>query len=150
MVGPPLQRQHLLTIAGIATLSLGLVACQGRVNVHGNAPEPEQIAEIVPGTHTRLDVEQILGSPSSVSMFDNEVWYYIGTRTETLAFFAPEVMDRKVLVVRFDAGGVVRDWEEFDKERGREVEIVDRKTPTLGNEITIWDQIVGNIGRFEE
>ncbi len=124
--------------------------CSPRVGIHGNTPDPDSIARIVPGTHTRLDVAQVLGSPSSVSLYGDEIWYYIGDRTETLAFFEPEVTERQVVMVRFDTAGVVDTVEIFGKERAREIEIVDRTTPTLGNEITIIDQIVGNIGRFEE
>lgn len=136
-------------VCGVALCAL-ITACSPRVTVHGNSPDPERIAEILPGTHSRQDVELILGSPSSISMFDNETWYYIGDRHETVAFLEPEVVERKVVAVRFDNGGYVAGVAEFGKERSKSVELVERTTPTRGNEMTVFEQLIGNIGRFEE
>lgn len=138
-----------LQVCGVALCAV-ITACSPRVTVHGNAPDPERIAEILPGTHSRQDVELILGSPSSISMFDNETWYYIGDRHETLAFLEPEVVERKVVAVRFDESGYVAGVSEFGKERAKSVEIVERTTPTRGNEMTVFEQLIGNIGRFEK
>ena len=91
----------------------------------------------------------MFGSPSSVSTFGNENWYYISERTETTAFYAPEVVDRKVVVISFDDKGVVRDFASLGLEDGRIIELVERKTPTAGNEITFLQQLFGNLGRFE-
>lgn len=144
------QRLRLISQAAVVVVSAIVVGCSPRVGVHGNSPDTSMILEIVPGTHTRLDVQQILGSPSSVSLYGEEIWFYIGDRIETLAFLEPDVTERQVVQVRFGPDGVVESVDSFGKERSREIEIVERTTPTRGNEITIVDQILGNIGRFEE
>ncbi len=131
------------------TAALVAAACSPQISVHGNTPEPARLAEIVPGTHTRQDVELILGSPSTVSLFGEETWHYIGDQQTTLAFLKPEVIDRSVVSVRFDPTGTVESVDVFGKERGREVQVVERETPTRGNEMTIIEQFIGNIGRFE-
>ena len=136
-----------LVLCGAA--SLMVAACSPQISIHGNSPEPERLAEIVPGTHTRQDVELILGSPSSVSLFGEETWHYIGDQQTTLAFLKPEVVDRTVVSIRFDPAGTVAAVETFGMERGREVQVVKRETPTRGNEMTIIEQFIGNIGRFE-
>ena len=144
----PGSRIRQFALAGTVLLAVG--ACAPRVIVHGNVPESDRIAEIVPGTHGRRDVELMLGSPSSVSLFGGETWHYIGGRQETLAFLEPEVVKRSVVKIRFDEAGTVESVDVFGKERGREIEVVERETPTRGNEITILEQFIGNIGRFED
>ena len=53
-----------------------------------------------------------------------------------------------MLVIRFNKQGIVQKVEHLDKQDGRELQIVDRKTPTRGKELTILEQLLGNIGRF--
>ena len=126
-----------------------LTACTPRVDVRGNLPDPDLLAELEIGALNKQQVREMFGSPSSVSTFGNENWYYISERTETTAFYAPEVVDRKVVVISFDDKGVVRDFASLGLEDGRIIELVERKTPTAGNEITFLQQLFGNLGRFE-
>jgi len=131
-----------------AALVLAVSACNGRIDARGNEPDPDRLAEIQVGQHTRQQVVEFLGSPSSTSVFDGEAWYYISKRTETVAFWAPDIQQRQVVVIRFDTAGVVQDVEALDQEDTRTVQLVDRETPTSGNELTVIDQLLGNIGRF--
>ena len=126
-----------------------LTACAPRIEVRGNLPDPDLLAELEIGSLNKRQVEEMFGSPSSVSTFGDENWYYISERTETTAFYAPEVIDRKVVVISFDDKGVVRDFASLGLEDGRIIELVERKTPTAGNEITFLQQLFGNLGRFE-
>lgn len=138
--------------AALMALAIGVAvgACvPPRVRSHGNTVDDERLASIKVGAHSRAEVAEILGSPSSVAAFQDNEWYYIGDRTEAVAFLRPEVTARQVIVIRFDSSGLVREIEKFGMERGRPVEVVKRETPTAGNEITVWQQFVGNIGRFE-
>jgi outer membrane protein assembly factor BamE (lipoprotein component of BamABCDE complex) len=133
----------------VVCLGIGAAACSPRIDNHGNKLDAERLAEVIPGTHTRDDVARLFGSPSSVSLFDGEIWYYVGDRTETFAFFEPDVTERQVVVVRFTGQGVVDDMEVFGLDRSRSVDVVERETPTAGNELTVLQQLLGNVGRFE-
>ena len=126
-----------------------LTACTPRIETRGNLPDPDLLAELEIGALNKRQVEEMFGSPSSVSTFGNENWYYISERTETTAFLEPEVVDRKVVVISFDDKGVVRDVASLGLEDGRIIELVERKTPTAGHEITFLQQLFGNLGRFE-
>ena len=123
--------------------------CSPRVDVRGNLPDPDLLADIEIGHINKRGVADLIGSPSSVSPFASDTWYYVNERTETTAFFEPEIKERNVLVIRFDQAGVVRDVKTFGLEDARKIEIVGRVTPTAGKEFTILRQLVGNIGRFE-
>lgn len=136
----------------LATLISGFAvsACTPRAGTHGDPLVRDRVNSIVPGVHGRGDVAAILGSPSTNSPFDGEKWYYISSRTETFAFFPREEFDRQVVVIAFDEGGRVRSVETFGQERGQDVAIVKRETPTAGNELSLAQEFFGNIGRFNK
>ena len=132
--------------------SIGLIAllgaCAPKIDVRGNLPDPERLSEIEPGEQSRAEVEEILGTPSTVAVFDQETWLYVSQKTETIAFFEPEVKERSVVILKFDKEGIVSKIETLTAENGKKILPVDRKTPTAGNEFGLIEQIFGNLGRF--
>jgi outer membrane protein assembly factor BamE (lipoprotein component of BamABCDE complex) len=135
-----------IAIAGLALIAL--TACATRVATRGNLPDPEKLSEIHPGQVSRDEVEEILGTPSSIALFDKETWYYISERTETTAIFKPDVLERQVVIIRFNSDGTVSDVETRGLESAREIDPVKRTTPTAGQEMTVIQQLFGNVGRF--
>src|SRR5690625_3783593 len=133
-----------------AALTAALAACSPRVDNRGHRIDPEILAEVRPGMSTRDDVLYLLGTPSTISSFQGPVWYYIGQRTEKLAFFHPEVKERQVVEIAFDGTDRVSDMRVIGLEEGQEVELVERETPTEGQDITILQQFLGNLGRFNK
>ena len=142
--GRPVFRASLL--AGI--LALGLGACAKDIRVRGNIPDAEVVSKINPGVHSRIDIASLLGSPSTVSTFLDSKWYYIGQKSTQFAFFAPEVLERTVLVVSFDEGGIVATTQTYALEDGQPIDPVERVTPTEGREMSILQQLLGNLGKF--
>ncbi|MEE8334536.1 MAG: outer membrane protein assembly factor BamE [Alphaproteobacteria bacterium] len=132
----------------MALLAMAAAACEAQTDIRGNFPDPDALAEIKPGVHTRTDVTRLLGAPSTVATFSKETWYYIGGRVKTVAFFKPEILERQVLTVNFDAAGRVTTVEKVDATKTKKIVLVDRETPTKGKELTILQQLIGNIGRF--
>lgn len=132
--------------AGIA--SLALAACDTPVQVRGHMPDEEAMAKLEAGQHSRNDVADILGSPSAISTFGDKTWYYVGSKTKQFAFFEPDILERRVLVVSFDDGGAVKETRRYSLEDGRAIDPVDRITPTEGKDLTLLQQLLGNIGRF--
>ena len=113
----------------------------------GNLLEDFQMKEVVAGTDTKQDVVQKLGSPTTIAPFDDNTWYYLGQKTEKRGVFDPVVTQEKIVVVKFGADGLVDSLAE--RREGREdVVIVDRKTPTSGNDFTVLEQMLGNLGKF--
>ena len=142
--------RRLTVSAAAISFSLSLSSCVAQVATHGNPLEPEQVGQIVPGISSQQDVEMLLGSPSSVSVLDGQQWYYIGKRSRSIAFLEPDVLERQVLSVRFNPDGIVQSVDALDADSGREVHLVKRETRTRGNDLTIVQQFLGNVGRFEE
>ncbi len=133
-------------LAGVLAFALG--ACEQSVQVRGNIPDGEVISKNNPGVHSRIDVASLLGSPSTVSTFKDSKWYYIGQKTTQFAFFEPEVLERKVLVISFDDAGYVAATRTYGLEDGKIIDPVERITPTEGRELSIIQQLLGNLGRF--
>ncbi len=132
----------------VLVLLSALTACTPVVVVHGQQPDPDVLAEIEPGSSSRRDVETALGTPSTQGVFRENVWYYMSERTERTAFFEPELLERKIVAVVFDDEGVVEDIVTYTENDKKEVELVSRVTPTAGNELSILQQLFGNVGRF--
>jgi outer membrane protein assembly factor BamE (lipoprotein component of BamABCDE complex) len=138
--------------SGVAAISLAaalLAACSPRVATRGNMVEDFRLDQIQAGVSTQSDVASILGTPTTVSTFDPSIWYYIGQRTETVAFLKPEVTDRRIVRMQFDPGtATLADMKLFSLADARQIELVQDQTPTLGRRIGILEQFLGNIGRF--
>lgn len=130
------------------SVSALLSGCTPKIDVRGNLPDPERLAEITPGEFSAQEIREILGTPSSIAVFDQETWFYVSERTETLAFFEPEVKERKVIMLKFDKQGTVTRIDILTAENGKKIQPVDRTTPTAGNEFSLIDQLFGNLGRF--
>jgi len=134
----------------ILILLSALSACAPVINTRGQQPDPDVLAKIEPGSTSQRDVKRALGTPSTQGVFRENVWYYMSERTERTAFFAPELLERKIIAVVFDKVGVVEDIVTYTENDKQEIALVARITPTAGNELSIIQQLFGNIGRFAE
>ncbi len=132
-------------------LMLSLAACSPVVRTHGNMVDPEHLSQVHTGVSRQADVAALLGTPSAEGTFDPNEWYYIGQRTEQTAFFAPEVTNRTVVRITFDpTTGTVAKVDQLDAAAGENVTPVARTTPTTGHDLTMIEQIMGNVGRFNK
>lgn len=144
-----MRKTRTLMLLAAAALTLALAAgCESRQNLRGSLPPPEQVALVTPGVHGREDVRTLLGAPSVISTFDENIWYYIGKRTSQWAFFDRNIIEQQVVIVRFAPEGPVQQISRLDKSAGRDVEIVERETPSAGRKLGLLEQLFGNIGRF--
>src|SRR5246127_4200295 len=130
---------------------MALVAgCATSVEQRGNLPAQDKIAEVHPGSTTKDEVIKILGSPSSVSIFNEKSWYYISRRTGQIAFFDPNVIDQQVYIVNFDDQGIVKAVDHKSLDDGKEITPVARATPAPGRELSFLEQLIGNLGKFNK
>ncbi|GGF70870.1 MULTISPECIES: outer membrane protein assembly factor BamE [Terasakiella] len=141
------------TVFGLGALlgaALMLNACGAQYATRGNLPTEQRLSEVIPGEVHARDVAEILGTPSTFSTFGGESWYYISERVEYFAFLEPKILDRKVIRVQFSKDGTVEKVDERDNQHTRDIQFVERTTPTAGNELSFFEQIFGNLGRFNK
>lgn len=136
------------TRALVIVAAIGLSGCAPTYVNHGFAPQIAELDALAAGVDTRGSVLRKLGRPSSTGTFDGDVWYYVASRTEKFAFYEPKVVDRTIAVVRFDEGGLVTQVNRYGLEDGKIVDLVTATTPTYGRELTVMQQLFGNIGRI--
>jgi outer membrane protein assembly factor BamE (lipoprotein component of BamABCDE complex) len=139
-------RQGLRPAALLAVILSG--GCTVSEDQRGNLPDPDKLAQIQPGSTTKEQVVRILGSPSSASTFDDNVWYYISRRVKQVAFFSPTVLDQQVYIVDFDDKGVVKDLGHKTLADSQSVTPAPGATPAPGRELSFMEQLLGNVGRF--
>lgn len=131
----------------ILACALIVSACTPTKTNRGNMVEDFRMQEVTVGVSTRNNVLKSLGSPTTTAPFDDNVWYYIGQEMEKRGIFDPKVVNEKVVVVAFNEEGVVETMEEIDSDR-MDIPKIRRKTKTGGNDITVMEQLLGNVGRF--
>ena len=139
---------NLLRI-NVMVIFIMLQSCSNKTITTGNLPDPDLVANIEVGQVSKNEVLELLGSPSTKATFNDNDWYYVSEKTSTRAFFNPEVINRKVLIIQFDKREIVKKITQLSLKDGEKIKMVDRITPTAGKEITILKQIFGNVGRFE-
>lgn len=131
------------------TITATITACAPVTANRGNLLEDYQMQEVKPGLDTRDDVIRKIGSPTTTSPFDNNIWYYMGQQTEKRGILDTKVINERIVMVTFGADGLVDSVKE--RKEGREdVPVVKRETKTSGNEMTILQQMLGNLGKFNK
>lgn len=133
-------------------LVLALAGCTPTVATRGNLISQTKFQLVQPLTSTRADVVQSWGPPTATSPFDQNVWYYIGETTSQKGIFAPEVEKRRMIRVKFDPADndTVAEVADIDPRLAKEIDLVDRTTPTAGKEFTVLQQFVGNLGKYNQ
>ena len=139
---------RMLTVAGITLGALVITACNPTLRTHGYRYTDGEVPEILVGQDSEATVLATLGSPSVRGTFEENTWYYISDTREYLSYLRPSTLARRVIAIQFDENGTVANVEEFDASDSRRVSYVSRTTPTRGRELTIIEQVLGNVGRL--
>jgi len=125
-----------------------LAACDNIADLRGFAPTPGTVDKLEVGTQSREDVQRLVGSPSSVATFNPNVWYYISEKQEYWGPSRPWISEQSVIQITFNESGRVQNIKYFDLKDAQNITMVARITPTSGKELTVLEQILGNVGKF--
>lgn len=134
--------------AALAAVALMATACAPVVGLHGFQVVDVKPADIAVDTDTKNTVMTKLGTPSAVSTFEDNVWYYISQTTERYTYNQPQVSQRSVTEITFnDADDKVTSVRTLGLEDGQQIAMDRRETPTRGRQLTVLEQLLGNVGR---
>ncbi|MBF9058817.1 outer membrane protein assembly factor BamE [Rhodobacterales bacterium HKCCSP123] len=128
-------------------LAASLAACAATFDNHGYVPPPENLAEVNIGD-SREAVAEAVGTPGIAGVMRDEAWFYTAYRVRNYAYRAPEVIERQIIAVSFDAGGRVSNIEEFGLQDGNIVQLSRRVTTSSVREVSFLAQILSNFGRI--
>ena len=136
-------KKHLVPLLALSFIA----SCTETINTHGQVILPSRLAQIQPGTTTKDQVMQLLGSPSSTGTMNDNRWYYITSTVGTKAFNPHKLKDRRVIVMDFDpSSSIVTAMQEKTEEDGKTVDPDRKVTATNGQSMGILDQMLGNLG----
>jgi outer membrane protein assembly factor BamE (lipoprotein component of BamABCDE complex) len=137
-----------LAFAAAAAALLTAGACAPITTYSGFQAIEDNPKDVKVGTDTKSTVRARLGSPSASSTFDPNVWYYMAQVKQRVAFRRPQVTAREVTAVTFNKESeVVESVNTYTLKDGKVIAYNDRETPTRGREMTILEQLLGNVGR---
>ena len=148
-----IQRSKSLLLRKIAFAAVGVsllstAACQPITSYAGFQAIEENPKDIKVGTDTKSTVRARLGSPSATSTFDPNVWYYIAQTNQRVSFRKPQAVARNITAVTFNKETeAVEHVDNVTLKDGKVLAFNGRETPTRGREMTILEQLLGNVGR---
>ena len=142
-------RGALRLTAVLSMMVLAVAACSADINVRGNSIDKERLSKIRPGVQDRAAVRKLLGSPTNIATFSDDTWYYISQKDRTVAFSRPVPLSRDILAISFDNLGRVAKVKHTTLANAKKISPVGRTTPSPGREFNILEQLLGNLGRFE-
>ena len=139
-------RSLAILAASAAVLATG--ACAPITTYSGFQAIDADPKDVAVGTDTKSTVRGRLGSPSVTSTFEDNVWFYVAQVKEQIAFRKPVVVNREVVAIRFNEDTeIVEAVDHYTLEDGKQIAYSDRETPTRGRELTVLEQLLGNVGR---
>ncbi len=129
--------------------SLGISACTPQIDYRGYLPRGTDVQKIQTGL-SKTEVISILGSPSTTSAVEGagDTFYYISSVVKTAAILEPEVVDREIFAIEFDADQNVKRLANYGIEDGKIIDFISRKTPTRGSNTSLLRGLFGRIGQF--
>ncbi len=137
-----------VAFALVAVSLLGTAACAPITSYSGFQAIESDPKDVKSGVDTKSTVRGKLGSPSAASTFDPNLWYYVNQVKERVAFQRPRVVARNVTAIQFNKDSeLVESVNNYTLKDGKVIAYNSRETPTRGREMTILEQLLGNVGR---
>jgi outer membrane protein assembly factor BamE (lipoprotein component of BamABCDE complex) len=139
--------RHALVVISLVAMGLTASGCSRIRQNQGYLVDETLLTSIQPGVDNRDSVAKTLGRPTFSAQFDSKEWYYVSRITGQYAFAQPKVLSQSILVVSFDAAGNVEKVERRGMEQVARIDPEKEKTPTLGRETGLLEEVFGNIGQ---
>jgi outer membrane protein assembly factor BamE (lipoprotein component of BamABCDE complex) len=134
--------------AALAVGYLSVTACAPISTYSGFQAIESDPKDVKVGVDTKSTVRGKLGSPSTVSTFDPNIWFYMNQVKERVAFRRPKVVSRNVTAIAFNKESEqVESVHNYTLKDGKVIAYNDRETPTRGREMTVLEQMLGAVGR---
>lgn len=132
----------------VLALTLVIAGCVPIYRHHGYIPPEEDLAQVVVGQTTQMELDGLIGRPSSQGLLAGSGWYYVGSRWRHYGPTRPQEISREIVAVTFAENGTVANVERFGLEQGRIVVLSRRVTDSGVTSISAIRQILGNIGNL--
>lgn len=139
-------KSAILTTAAVLAAA-SLAGCAPVIKQQGYTIVDQSPLDASVGADTMTSVREKYGSPTQVSLYDPNTWYYMAQVTDQFGAYRTHVRSRNIVQIGFDpANGLVKDVTTYSIEDGREIAYSGRETETVGRELGILEQIFSTIG----
>ena len=114
-------------------MSLILSNCSFKpvVKHHGVPFLEKKQTELIVNQSNKNDIKKILGNPSTISKFDNDIWIYIerkSTQSKLKNMGLMKIYKNDVLVLEIDGYGILKKKDFYNKEDMNNIKIVEATT----------------------
>jgi outer membrane protein assembly factor BamE (lipoprotein component of BamABCDE complex) len=124
--------------------ALSLAGCGAQIDRHGHVFVDVDLASLQTGM-SKDQVKTVLGSPDTTSTIGGDAYYYISSTQKSVAFLKPWEIDRQVVAVYFDGAEKVQQVANYGLKDGIVVNYYKGETPARGKDLTVLEQLFGNI-----
>ena len=114
-------------------ISLFISACNLNkvVNHHGVHFLKKKQELLLVNKSNKNDILEILGPPSTIGTFDNDVWFYIERKSSTkgvMSFGKKTIFTNNVLIIEIDKRGLLMEKKFFDKDKMMKIKRIEKTT----------------------
>jgi outer membrane protein assembly factor BamE (lipoprotein component of BamABCDE complex) len=127
---------------------LFVASCAPIVKTNGEILPDDKLQSLRVGVLKKEDVRSLLGTPTTISTFDPNIWHYMGQKVEQQPFGGPKRLEQKIVIVSFDDQGVLDAFVMRGTDAYREISYESQATPTAGHKLSAIEQLLGNYGRL--
>ena len=138
---------NIKNIFKISILCFFVIGCSKLVEQNGVPINNEMFQKLIIDSSTKNQVKKNLGEPLIIDDQNEETWIYFSQKIEKIAFFAPKLTDRTVMLLKFKNNRLINK-ESFTQQDSKIIDISTKKVISGGRKLTILQQIFGNIGNF--
>ncbi|MBM5782716.1 MAG: outer membrane protein assembly factor BamE [Pelagibacterales bacterium] len=130
---------------------MSLTSCINNYEKRGYAFELADDHLLQEGVTSKENVIKIMGSPTIISdLSSDESWIYYSEEVKKVLFFLPKVVERKVLVIKFDDLDSIRTIEKFDLSNGEsKMKFVEQYTEVKSHNVGFFKSLFSNIGQIK-
>ena len=94
---------------------------------------------------TNQEMIDLIGSPSFIDPIENKFFYYT-EKKNTKNFFDEKIIERKLIVFKFDDNNFIEYFEEYDLNDENQIKLVKETTPNKIIKRGLIEKIFGGVG----
>lgn len=140
---------RMYRVALIVVVMILFSGCTIKKQDHGYDFDAESLKSLKINSSSKESVRKNLGSPSAVSSFDKNIWYYIALQTKNIAILKPKINRYKVLELKFKKD-TLSEMVLYTNDKVRRLDPKNWESPVRGNNNNAFQDFLYNIGRFNK
>jgi len=127
-----------------------LSSCIVNMSNHGYEQDAENFMDLKANKSHKSDVLNEAGSPSVVSTFNQNIWYYISTKTRRVSILNPKVVESRVIQLNFNNSDVLSDVVIYSIDTHRALAFSKSQSSIKGDDTGLLKDFFYNFGRFNK